>query len=130
METFKYKSVSKLIIIEGKVEGKIGEIDLALILDTGSSCTIIRPEIISSIGYSPKEGIGFSKISSAIGKETGYMIQVNSFIVFDQKFENFIVDCHDLPSSIHVDGLLGMNFLEHFIFTINPSKQEINLKRI
>ena len=68
-----------LIIVEATVWGPLDHVDLSLALDTGSSHTVILPEVMDELGFNPRDGLVITGVYSAIGKEQGYLIKVPKF---------------------------------------------------
>lgn len=98
-----------------------------LVVDTGSSLTIIDTSIVDYLGYSAREdAIDTSALDGAAGRSEGYVITLPTFTCLGFKLENFTVACHDMNTRLGVAGLLGMNFLEHFRVDMNYHTGEIH----
>jgi hypothetical protein len=69
------------------------------------------------------------RVSSAIGKERGYMLRVTRFASLGFSFANFAVHVHDLPDGIGIDGLLGLSFLRHFNYEVRSQEGRIHIHR-
>jgi hypothetical protein len=119
-----------LIIVRARVFGRHGERRLNLAFDTAASHTHILPDIIDELGYSPVQGEKITSVTSAIGKETGYMLQVRRFQALGFGFDDFSVHVHDLPTGIGLDGLLGLSFLRHFNYEIRSAEGRIVVERV
>jgi hypothetical protein len=50
-------------------------------------------------------------MTSAIGKEHGYILQVRRFAALGVAREDFRVHVFDLPDRYGIDGLIGLSFL-------------------
>jgi len=83
-----------------------GHRPLSTAFDTAASQTHIVPEIIDDLGYSPRQGTAITSVRSAIGKETGYLLNVTKFAALGFAFPDFPVHVHDLLDGIGIDGLL------------------------
>ena len=44
-----------LIIVAGEVTGPLGRTALRLVLDTGASETLLVPDVVDDLGYSPRD---------------------------------------------------------------------------
>ena len=121
MADFTYRLDKRLIIVPAFIRGKFNGYDVDLILDTGASLTIIDPALAKRLGFSEKDHVGTSTVQSPVGKEKGFRLKLNTFECLGKTVENFEVACHALGLQ-HIDGLLGMNFLEKFDFCIYPQK--------
>jgi len=119
-----------LIIVRARVFGRHGDRRLNLALDTAASHTHVLPDIIDELGYSPVEGEKITSVTSAIGKETGYMLRVRRFEALGFGFDDFSIHVHDLPTGIGLDGLLGLSFLKQFNYEIRSAEGRIVVDRI
>ena len=99
------------------------------VLDTGASFTIIDHSLAEILGYSARDGIGQSMVSSVLGKEQGYRLIIESLETLGNKCSKIEVRCHDLQEQ-GIEGLLGMNFLEQFDWCIHPKRQIISTHRL
>ncbi len=104
-----------LIVVRASVWGSQQQRrDLRLAVDTGSSETLLLPDLLDDLGYSPRQGEAITTIRSAIGAEPGYILRVARFRALGHEFSEFRVHAHDLPEGFGIDGLLGLSFLRHF----------------
>ncbi|OGQ45172.1 MAG: hypothetical protein A3H42_02310 [Deltaproteobacteria bacterium RIFCSPLOWO2_02_FULL_46_8] len=97
------------------------------VLYTGSSAIIIDHEIALDLGYSATDAIGFSTVRSAVGKEKGYRLLIDSFEALGKKTASVEVRCHDLKDQ-GVEGLIGMTFLKQFDWCLHPAKQVLAVR--
>src|SRR3989338_11659747 len=122
-----YRLDGELIIISVKLRGKLGSYNGKFVLDTGSSAIIIDHEIAFDLGYSAKDGVGFSTVRSAGGKEKGYRLVIEGFEALGKKMNSAEVRCHDLKDQ-GVEGLVGMSFLKQFDWCVHPKSQLISIE--
>ena len=125
MADFEYQLDGELIVVPVYLIGKNGVYDGMFIWDTGSSGIIIDHSVASDIGYSARDGIGFSAVTSAVGKERGYRLVIKEIEVLNKKINDVEVRCHDLKDQ-GVKGLIGMSFLKQFKWCLDPKKQIIS----
>ncbi len=111
----------KLIVISASFQGRNGTYDADLILDTGATFTILDPHVIEEMGYSENDKSSPSTVKSPIGKETGFRLHIPAIECLGKKIENFEIAYHTLGLQ-HIDGLLGMNFLEQFDYCVFPCR--------
>ena len=126
MADFTYFVDKKLITVPVRLYSGTHFFDARFVLDTGASFTIIDYRIAESLGYSSKNAIAPSRVSSAAGKEEGFRLHIAAFETLGKRTENFEVACHALLEQ-GVEGLLGMTFLEQFDFCLYPSRQVIRI---
>jgi predicted aspartyl protease len=127
MANYTYRLDKRLIVVPVILHGKHGRLTNEFILDTGASYTIIDHGLASALGYSASDGIGFSHVSSAVGKEQGYRLVIEGFETLGKKQSRMEVACHDLKEQ-GTEGLIGMSFLEQFDWCVHPSKQIISIR--
>lgn len=125
MANFSYETISQLIIIPVTLRGKYSKLNAKFVLDTGATKTVIDHSIISALGYSARDGIGISTVSSALGKETGYRLSINAFQALGKTIKDCEIVCHDLLDQ-GAEGLVGMSFLEQFNWCIHPKEKRIS----
>lgn len=113
-----------LIVVGARVWGRIGVRDLRLVFDTGSTETLIKPEVLEGVGYDGGDVLYRTAITSAIGKEPGLMVRVSKFWALGFQAIGDRVHAHDLPYD-DIDGLLGLRFLNALDYTIYTSRSEI-----
>jgi predicted aspartyl protease len=120
-----------LIIVGATLWGPSGErAELKLALDTGSSETLLMPEVTDALGYSARQGDQLTVIRSAIGSERGYMLRVVRFAALGFTVPDFRVHVHDLPEGFGIDGLLGLSFLRNLNYEIRSGEGRILTERI
>ncbi|PIR25534.1 MAG: hypothetical protein COX62_05550 [Deltaproteobacteria bacterium CG_4_10_14_0_2_um_filter_43_8] len=127
MADYPYRLDGELIIVSVKLQSKLNTYNGKFVLDTGSSALIIDHEIAFDLGYSARDGIGFSSVRSVVGKEQGYRLVLESFETLGEKMTAVEVRCHDLKEQ-GVEGLVGMTFLKQFDWCVHPNRQVISVK--
>jgi predicted aspartyl protease len=121
-----------LIVVKGWLWGRKGkqERPLRLVLDTGAGETIVIPEALDELGYSPRDGEQRTVIRSAVGREEGYMIRVVRFACLGYQSTNFRVHAHDLPEGWGIQGLIGLSFLKQLNYAIRSREGRILTERV
>lgn len=99
-----------------------------LMLDTGSSSVLISPAFAEKIGLKLSQCGGMSSTladGSSIASQSAVLdtVKVGSVSV-DKVSANVI----STSKTQNYDGLLGMSFLQNFIFTIDTEKKQLILK--
>lgn len=126
MADYTYRLDHGLMLVEVSLSGPMGIFDAEFVLDTGASYTIIDHRLAKYLGYSKNDAFSPSRVRSALGKEEGYRIKIESMESLGKKLAPFEVACHSLYEQ-GVAGLLGMTFLGQFDFCIFPSRKTIRL---
>jgi predicted aspartyl protease len=71
--------------------------ELHLVLDTGAAGTIVIPEVLDELGYSPRDGEQITTMRSAVGREQGYLTRVARLSCLGHREDDFRVHVQDLP---------------------------------
>jgi predicted aspartyl protease len=111
MKRYRLVDSGALLITKAAIAGPEGTKILSLLVDTGSSYTIIPVEVLESCGCSPAEAKKHLRIVTGSGFVVAPVVQINWFSTLGIKIDNFSVVAHTLPFSGPIDGLLGMDFL-------------------
>ena len=102
--------------------------DLTVGLDTGASATTIPTKVALDLGYdlaNPKEE---RLVVTASGARTEKVITVRQLTALGETVEDIDVLCLDLPKPSIIEGVLGLNFLEHFDIEISFSTGTIEAR--
>lgn len=130
MRVSRFERREGLIIVEARVWGPLGARDLDLVLDSGSTDTLIVPEVLDGLGYSARQGEGITVIRSAVAEERGYLIRTTRFRALGHEASNFRIHAHDLPDDFGIHGLIGLNFLDQLDYTVRSAAQRIEAERL
>ena len=112
MKRYRLESFGRLLITRAAVSDKNGTRILRLLIDTGSSYTILPFELLEAIGSNPsfvKEKI---RIHTASGLIFAPVVRVTWFNSLGKKIPDFSVVAYTVPFTTLIDGLLGMDFLK------------------
>jgi predicted aspartyl protease len=103
-----------------------GRISLNMLVDTGAAMSVIVPEVLSAMGYSPAAG-SVRRFHTANGVVEAPIVRIQSLAVDD--FEQAGLQVGTLPLELgdRVDGLLGMNYLHHYRFSIDNRSKRLYL---
>lgn len=101
-----------------------------LVLDTGAAETVVIPEVLDEMGYSPRDGEQITTMRSAVGREHGYLTRVARFSCLGHVEDDFRVHVHDLPDGWGIHGLIGLTFLRRFNYEIRSAEGRILVDRI
>jgi predicted aspartyl protease len=119
-----------LIVVAATVSGPLGIAQVRLAVDTGSAATVLVPDVLDELGYSPRDGRGFTTVTTAVGQEQGYLLRVHAIEALGFTEYELPVHVFDLASRIGIDGLIGLNFLERFNYEIRSAEGRIHVQRI
>lgn len=82
-----------------------------VLIDTGSSSTILKLEIVEEIGLTVDFDDVLGTISGVGGSEFVFFKTVDAIEVEGFKILNFQVDIGTMNYGIDIDGIIGMDFL-------------------
>ena len=93
-----------------------------LIVDTGSPLTILKKRYAQTIGLpeTSKNSFAFTGISKTTVE--GYKVRLASLSLSGLTVKNFEASVGNILSNTAVDGLLGLDYLAQFSFSITPEK--------
>jgi len=114
------------ILVFGRLFGPRRSIDIRMILDTAASTTAIVPDVVSEVGIDPSAG-QIHRLHTFGGVVDVPVVVAPCLRVFGQSVEKLAIACANLPSRLMVEGVLGLNFLEHFDLRINFREEFIEL---
>ena len=123
-----YRLDKRLMVVPVTLYGRSGRVTSEFVMDTGASANIIDHTLAFALGYSARDGIGYSKVTSVIGEEQGYRLVLEGFEALGKKSEKMEVRCHDLKEENNVEGLIGMAFLEQFSWCVHPARKVISVE--
>jgi len=92
---------------------------LRLLVDTGSTYTIIPVEALEAIGISPAESKDHVRIITGSGILMAPRVTIPLFHCLGKEFGRFPIVGHTLPTGSPIDGLLGMDLLGSLEARIN-----------
>ena len=102
-----------LIYVDAWLWGPTSNRHARLIVDTGASESFVTPELIEAIGYSARDAIHVTSVTSIIGQEFGYRVQVQKFAALGFELRDYPLNVRDLSEDCGFSGLLGLSFLRH-----------------
>ena len=115
------------IVIEARATGPRRSRDLRLIVDTGATGTMIHLPVLIALGFDPAQDGRPVQITTASGVELGFKIRLTRLFALGQNRLNFPVIAHTLPATATVDGLLGLDFFQGHILTLDFQVGSITL---
>jgi len=100
---------------------------IRLLIDTGASLTIVTPDVLELRGISYQDTGRTGVFNTANGRVRAPVYKLDSLSVGDWQVKHLEIGVLDLGSRSGVDGLLGMNFLNHFQFFIDQNAALLRL---
>jgi len=97
-----------------------------LLLDTGAQGTVISPTALAAVGISYRDAVRGS-IKGVTGEANVLAVRVESIEVEGARFGPLMVVSHDAGLGSGRDGLLGRDFLDNFVVTIDSASRVVIL---
>lgn len=100
-----------------------------LIVDTGASMTVLSTQVAIDLGILGTTDNEILTVNTAGGSVQVNMNYLSSITVGTAQATNVAVALHDLPDiPEHIEGLLGMSFLKHFLVTLDAEHARLILR--
>jgi clan AA aspartic protease (TIGR02281 family) len=110
------------------VNAKLNGVPVKLMLDTGASITVIKSELAYTAGI-PVDHSHTVTLTTANGRAHAPVAHVKQIQLGNQTIPRFKVVVLDLEELTGVDGLLGMDFLGRYRFTIDREQKTLFLNK-
>ena len=111
MKKYQLERYGKLLITRAAIGDKDGTRIVRLMVDTGSSYTILPLDPLEAIGSNPSIAKDKVRILTASGLIVAPTVRVGWINCLGHRTPHFRVTAYTLPFGIFVDGLLGMDLL-------------------
>ncbi len=98
-----------------------------LMLDTGATLSIITPSLLAKLNMNQKADAQTEQIFTAKGAMEVPTVTLDELAVQDRIVTSVRVGIIDAMEAANFDGLLGMDFLSHYQFIINPADKKLYL---
>ena len=102
--------------------------DAYVALDTGATSTLVTPDLIQQLGLGSPD-VRY-RIASATSVEMVGGYRLGCVQLGEEKVERLQVTAVALPGQLQLDGLLGLDFLSHFVTTFDYQNMQVRLERI
>lgn len=119
MSVIPFTPIGGPIVIEARATGPNRSRDLRLIVDTGATGTMIHLPVLLALGFDPARDGRPVQITTASAVEVGFRVSLTRLFALGQNRIGFPVIAHTLPATATVDGLLGLDFLQGHILTVD-----------
>jgi len=103
---------------------------IALMIDTGASLSVLSQQSFDRLsGWLYPEFIRNANMNTAGGMVNAPIYRFEAFQIGDYQVKDIDFVVMELSQFEKADGLLGMNFLQNFVFLIDQEKQQLFLKQ-
>lgn len=118
----------QLLLPPVKIEHKVA-LRPRMALDTGAKFTLITPSFASEVGFD-LDKVESSMVLVGIGaKVKALELIIPRLYLLGMPVENVKAVCYPLLSTMKIDGILGLNFLQHFNFRIDNDTETMTVDR-
>lgn len=116
------------VTVLGELAGPAGTIALRLLVDTGADVSVIDPVRMLAAGYDPAQPLGQISVTTAhsAGSAVGFF-RVTRLTALGVDRLGHIVLSYALPPNVGFDGLLGLDFFEDRVLTIDFVRHTVSL---
>jgi predicted aspartyl protease len=111
MKIYKLKRVGHLLYTTGAAKAQGGILRFTLLVDTGSTFTILPWENLATIGIEPTSRVGETRIVTASGVIIAPKFKMDWLSCFGLSLDSFPIVAHTLPEQMSRFGILGMDSL-------------------
>ena len=102
-----------------RVFGPVQEVILRFALDTGATSSGIKWHFAEMVGYDPAAVPDLVETITAGGVVFAPRITFARIEALGQERRNFPMLCHTWPTSVRIDGILGLDFFQGHKLTID-----------
>lgn len=103
-----------IILVDVDLYGLTDHRRVQMVLDTGTTYTLISWEILESLGYDPSMSTRRVNLATAGSLEQAPVVTIAGIRALDVEALNVDVVGFDMPAPARIRGLLGLSFLKHF----------------
>ena len=123
-KSYKLLKHGKLLKVNAKVGAKnVEPVLVPLLVDTGSTYTILRINVVKRLGCDIKNPLRREKIITGKGAlALQPVVNVPWFNCAGQVRKNFEVVAYNIPANLGVVGILGMDFLFQAVISIKDAE--------
>jgi hypothetical protein len=115
------------IIVEAVLFGPLGNTTLALVLDTGATCSMVSEARLRFVGCDPAQPSGQVQATFGGGVQMLPVVLTVGLAALGVNKPSYPVVCHTLPPSAGVDGVLGLDFFPGRVLTIDFVNNTLDL---
>lgn len=107
------------IVLDGLVSGPEVRKMVQFLLDTGASITMLPKKVLHRIGSDVEIIQGSIPIETAGGTINVDIYRIGSLEILGMAVKDMNVAGYDLPVETRIEGLLGLDYLKNFKFTLD-----------
>jgi predicted aspartyl protease len=124
---FPFDPSTGAIIVSADLAGPTGQTRLRLLLDTGANTTVIAEAPMVAVGFDPSAPPGQVPVTTASAVGSAGLFIVPALAALGVVRSNFPILCYSLPPGVDLDGLLGFDFFEGHVLTLDFVNHTLSL---
>lgn len=117
--TYSFDPNDGCITVFVQVVGPLAAVQAKLALDTGATVTGWSLDLLSAIGRDPHATGHQTSVTTGSQVESMALVRVPNVVALGHRARGLIVLAHPLPPTAGLDGVLGLDFLEGHVLTID-----------
>jgi len=115
------------IFVLAQVSGPHRSTNLKLLLDTGATRTTIKRSTLIHLGFDPERDGSPGKLITGSTTESIRIVTLTRLFALGQNRIGFRVAAHRIPPEANIDGLLGLDFFQDHILTLDFQNGSLTL---
>ena len=120
---------AEAIWVTGTLVGRDGlDQQFLLLVDPGTSETIVDDALAAQIGLDRSESIGPAQFRGFTGPQDGYYVMADGLEVCGRRVGPFKVACCPCDPGFEIDGLLGLDFFRDLVVTMDFKHGRLTLE--
>jgi aspartyl protease family protein len=127
MRVYKLKRIGQLLFTTGVIKGDRGVVYFTLLVDTGSTYTILPWEQLTTVGLESSVTDEKVQLTTASGIVIAPRIKTVWFSCLGLKLDSFPVVAHTLPLDLAKFSILGMDFMRRARVQIDVYKSQLKV---
>jgi clan AA aspartic protease (TIGR02281 family) len=100
-----------------------------LALDTGAQTSVVTPELARAVGIDLDRMENAKKLYGVAGSGWAKRIILEQIDVANIPVRNVEALVYVLPPNFQLDGIIGLNVLQHFNFTVHHETEKVRMEK-
>jgi hypothetical protein len=127
MSSFAFHPGGGPVYVRTEVTGPAQTLVLRLILDTGATTSLINTSRLVSLGFLPGQTWKTDTVFTGSSMQVAPLVMLTRMSALGRHRFGFAVAAHSLPAAVLADGLLGLDFLQNQVLTLDFRAGQITL---
>ena len=121
-----FNPVSGLVLVTARVSGPTGSREVRLAVDTAATETVISRRVLENVGLNTRTGPTVPVIMGG-GTVLVPLVTADALEALGQTQRDLAVQAHTLPTSLPIDGLMGLDFFRGYRLVVDFRTGRISL---